>query len=194
MCSSLVRSAAYSPTIAQRSQGQLLALLEGCLALNFCPPFGEQEAAPATDRAAILRPAHAADQRKLLKFKRVAAVQKQQWAKHLMKRKQHQKGQGLKRTVFTKRKERKPRRVPKSSCCPEYTSPWMAISKQYTSSSRIGCMLHVFKTFCLSNQEISAQHVTCFQIKKYQPNMSHANARRFSAARKEKTTKPHVFH
>ena len=65
----------------------------------------------------MVRPVHGADPQKLRHFKTVAAVQRRQWAKHVEKRQSRNNAGRIKRTVSTKRKERKPRRPIKTAAC-----------------------------------------------------------------------------
>ncbi|CAK9005878.1 unnamed protein product [Durusdinium trenchii] len=104
-------SAAYAPTVAQRSQSQILALLEGALLRpdsEFCKPFDETQPEAVTDRKRLRRPVHAHDGGAAAHRAQLAARQREQWRKHLHSKKWIGRKWTLKRTVFTKKKHRAP--------------------------------------------------------------------------------------
>lgn len=69
-------SAAYAPTLAQRSQAELLSLLRGHLsACSFPVP-------PLANRDEARRPTRALDQAKTQRAKAVSASQRRRWGQH----------------------------------------------------------------------------------------------------------------
>ncbi|CAJ1422424.1 unnamed protein product [Effrenium voratum] len=104
-------SAAYAPTLAQRSQAELLSLLRGHLSACFFSSFGDRAIPPLTNRDEARRPARALDQAKTQRAKAVAASQRRRWGQHAAKLERRRAKRSvpgpprIKRTVFTKRKQ-----------------------------------------------------------------------------------------
>lgn len=102
------QSAAYYATTSQRSQSQLLALLEGFMRQNFCAPFSSLRQKSVVSRRSLRAPVHQLLPAHVQPWKEQLARQKSRWARHLLLRPRPPKRGTVKRTVFTKRKEVKP--------------------------------------------------------------------------------------
>jgi len=107
------QSAAYYATTSQRSQSQLLALLEGFMRQNFCAPFSSLRQKSVVSRRSLRAPVHQLLPAHVQPWKEQLARQKSRWARHLLLRPRPPKRGNVKRTVFTKRKEVKPRAAKK---------------------------------------------------------------------------------
>ena len=103
-------SAAFDCTMSQRSQGQILALLEGHLlskGCSFCKPWGEEQPLPAiAARRQLRKPIHRRDQQRARVYSSRKALQEERWRQHL-RLKPRKRRHVLKRHIFTKKKEPK---------------------------------------------------------------------------------------
>ena len=107
-------SAAYSPTTAQRSQAQIQSLMAGEMARSFFLPFNDGAFVPVTNRQRVRQPVHQFNSAQARAFKALRALQAQAWTKHVRRircRAKHV----LKRTVFTKAKQRRPRKAKRNA-------------------------------------------------------------------------------
>ena len=102
-------AAAYCPTVSQRSQSQLLALMLGQMQRHFCKQFSFHNIRPARTRTQVRRPVHHVLPANVQAFQRTVAEQKLRWARHVLRKPRHLCKKPVKRTVFTKRKQPKPR-------------------------------------------------------------------------------------
>jgi hypothetical protein len=76
-------SAAYHPTISQKSQKQLLSVVHGHTMADFFKPFGAAVPEPVTCQTALRQPVHANSDLKTEAFKMVRASQQQRWGTEL---------------------------------------------------------------------------------------------------------------
>lgn len=105
-------SAAFGITVAQRSQGQIQALLQGYLLLpssSFCLPFGNEDLEMVRSRRVLRRPVHAHNAAAATSYVQRAAIHRERWVRHLRQKPRRKKG-CVKRTIFTKKKQRRLRR------------------------------------------------------------------------------------
>jgi len=100
-------SAAFSPTLVQRSQGQILSLLEGKLQqsnYHFLAPFGANIPAALAHRRQLRQPVHRHDTDAAVVHKHKLRKQQDRWKLHLrLKPRKHV--LKVKRHVFRKRKK-----------------------------------------------------------------------------------------
>lgn len=102
-------SAAYSPTLAQRKEAEILSLMQGTLATGFLPPLEVGLVQPILSRQDLRKPVHSLDAQKVAARKARKAQQAKQWTQEVQNRKlERQRRDGpkrsLKRAVFTQKK------------------------------------------------------------------------------------------
>ena len=102
-------SAAYSPTLAQRKESEILSLMQGWLTKGFLPPLEEGRIQPTLSREDLRRPVHQLDPQKVAIRKDKAREKAKQWSKEVQNRKLKHPQSRLqkpvcKRTVFTQKK------------------------------------------------------------------------------------------
>ena len=113
-------AAAYSPTIAQRSQREILCILQGHLMTSFVDAFGAAIEEPVANVASLQGPVHALDKEKSAQRQARALRQHERWEKHETKQQLQRPFKRLKalgkrlckkRTVFTQKKQQKVRKT-----------------------------------------------------------------------------------
>jgi hypothetical protein len=113
-------AAAYSPTLAQRSQPELLCVLQGCVMAGFYDSFGAPADQPVTSIPELRAPVHPLNKSKAARTQAVARSQNERWKKQQsidQAKRSSRKHKVLvsrvtkKRTVFTKKKQRKIRKA-----------------------------------------------------------------------------------
>ncbi|CAE7300884.1 unnamed protein product [Symbiodinium necroappetens] len=103
------QSAAYWPTVSQRSQSLLLSMITGHLRREFCPAFAKNPVAVVRNRRLARAPVHRQNPAAARAAADRAAGQSERWATHVAARKVRRRWI-LKRTVFTKKKQKRQRR------------------------------------------------------------------------------------
>ena len=97
--------AALGIPVAQRSQGQIQALLQGHLLLrssSFCLPFGNEALDMVRSRRVLRRPVHAHNAAAAASYVQRAEIHRQRWVRHLRQKPRRKQG-SVKRTIFTKK-------------------------------------------------------------------------------------------
>jgi hypothetical protein len=116
-------SAAYHPTISQRSQSDLLSLLIGRIMQGFFENPDPVVQQPVIHRAILRAPVHPLQPDKVSHKQEIAARQEDRWAVHISNKVSKASRRGtrlaikthLKRTVFTKKKQSKIRKTSNSA-------------------------------------------------------------------------------
>lgn len=104
-------SASFAPTIAQRSQQQILSVMQGFFASSacaFCPPFATEPERDILSRKAVRAPVHAHDKVAATAYVKRLRSQKDRWNLHLRMKPRRTVSKKKKRHVFTKKKKRAP--------------------------------------------------------------------------------------
>ncbi|CAJ1427843.1 unnamed protein product [Effrenium voratum] len=107
-------SASYHPTVAQRSQAELISSMLGYIMSGEFAGAAGVAMAPVTSRQELRRPVHFLDKAKVARMRAFATTRKSAWVKEAARREEMARKRGceraqqkVKRTVFTKQKQRK---------------------------------------------------------------------------------------